>query len=81
MANRNILILQAVGSGLIGVGVLTVLHETARQYSDEAPRADLLGMRAIRKVMQKADAEPPADSELHQWDWELPPPADQSQRL
>ncbi|GAB3907694.1 hypothetical protein GCM10028803_41900 [Larkinella knui] len=67
MADRNKQILQSLGSGLIGACVLTVLHETARQFSDEAPRADILGMRAIRKVMKKADAEPPADDELHTW--------------
>lgn len=67
MENRNTLILQALGSGLIGAGLLTGLHETVRQFRDDAPRADLLGMRAIRQVMQNADAEPPADANLHQW--------------
>ena len=67
MANTNKTIVQSLGSGLVGACVLTVLHETARQFIDDAPRADILGMRAIRKVMEKADAEPPADDQLHDW--------------
>ena len=67
MANINKTILQSLGSGLVGSCVLTALHETVRQFSDEAPRADILGMRAIKKIMRKADAEPPADDELHDW--------------
>ncbi|GAB3920148.1 hypothetical protein GCM10028804_13840 [Larkinella terrae] len=59
--------MESLGSGLIGAGVLTALHETARHLIDEAPRADLLGMRAIQKVMEKTDAEPPDDRELHTW--------------
>lgn len=60
-------ILQSLGSGFVGACALTVLHETARQFIDEAPRADILGMRAIKKVMKKVDEEPPANDELHTW--------------
>ena len=60
-------ILQSLGSGLVGACALTILHETARQFIPNAPRADILGMRAIRKVMKKADADPPADDQLHTW--------------
>lgn len=67
MAEINKTILQSLGSGLAGACVLTAIHETVRQFSDEAPRADILGMRAIKKIMNKADAEPPADDELHEW--------------
>ncbi|MVM29075.1 hypothetical protein GO755_03455 [Spirosoma sp. HMF4905] len=67
MTDLNKTILPSLGSGLIGACVLTALHETARQFIDKAPRADILGMRAIKKVMEKADAEPPADDELHDW--------------
>jgi hypothetical protein len=67
MANTNKTILQSLGSGLVGACVLTALHETARQFIEDAPRADILGMRAIKKVMEKADAEPPADDQLHDW--------------
>ncbi|MGA0555078.1 hypothetical protein ACO2Q8_00380 [Larkinella sp. VNQ87] len=58
---------QALGSGLLGATVLTVVHETARHLIAEAPRADILGMRAIRKVMDKTDARQPDDDTLHTW--------------
>lgn len=67
MADLNKTILQSLGSGLVGACVLTALHETVRQFSDDAPRADILGMRAIKKIMNKVDAEPPADDKLHDW--------------
>lgn len=67
MTHINKTILQSLGSGLAGACALTLLHETARQFVPNAPRADILGMRAIKKVMDKADAEPPADDELHDW--------------
>ncbi|WP_420149130.1 hypothetical protein [Spirosoma sp.] len=67
MADLNKTILQSISSGLIGATVLTALHETARQFIDDAPRADILGERAIKKTMKKADLEPPADDELYYW--------------
>ncbi|GAB2585240.1 hypothetical protein [Spirosoma areae] len=67
MMDINKTILPALGSGLIGAVALTVLHETARQFIPSAPRADILGMRAIKKVMESTDEEPPADDELHTW--------------
>lgn len=67
MADLNKTILQSLGSGLVGATVLTALHETARQFIDDAPRADILGERAIKKGMEKADMEPPADDELYYW--------------
>ncbi len=67
MNKQNKTILQSLGSGLIGACVLTALHETARRFIPEAPRADILGMRAISKIMESVDEEPPADDELHDW--------------
>lgn len=67
MADLNKTILQSLASGLAGATVLTALHETARQFIDDAPRADILGERAIKKGMKKADLEPPADDELYYW--------------
>ncbi|WP_229311567.1 hypothetical protein [Larkinella rosea] len=59
--------MQALASGVIGAGVLTALHETARHYIDDAPRADVLGMRAIRNTLTKIDVATPSDEELHDW--------------
>ncbi|MCX6214357.1 hypothetical protein [Spirosoma sp.] len=67
MTDINKTLLQSLGSGLAGACALTALHETARQFIPEAPRADILGMRAIKKVMASVDEEPPADDELHDW--------------
>jgi len=51
---------QALTSGLAGAVVLTALHETARHLRpDIAPRMDVLGMRALRKLLGKADAPQP----------------------
>ncbi|GAB3985402.1 hypothetical protein GCM10028807_00570 [Spirosoma daeguense] len=67
MTKLNKTILPALGSGLIGATVLTAVHETARQFIAEAPRADVLGERAIKKGLKKADIEAPADDELYYW--------------
>jgi hypothetical protein len=67
MTDINKTILPSLGSGLMGAVALTILHETARRFIPDAPRADILGMRAIKKVMEETDAEPPADDELHGW--------------
>jgi len=58
-------LLSALASGLIGACALTVLHESVRQYVPEAPRADILGMRAIKKGMQAVGMEPPPADQLH----------------
>ena len=51
--------LKALGSGLVGAFTLTLVHETARRFIDDAPRMDVVGMRAIARTMQAAGAEPP----------------------
>lgn len=57
--------LQALGSGLVGACALTLIHETARRFIPDAPRMDVLGMRAIAKPMRLADQSPPPDVQLH----------------
>jgi len=51
--------LKALGSGLVGAFALTLIHETARRFVDDAPRMDVLGMRAIAKTMRAVEVEPP----------------------
>ena len=51
--------LKALGSGLVGAAALTLVHETARRFVDDAPRMDVVGMRAIAKTFRAVDAEPP----------------------
>jgi hypothetical protein len=51
--------LKALGSGLVGAFALTLIHETARRYIDDAPRMDVVGMRAIGRTMRAVDVDPP----------------------
>lgn len=51
--------LKALGSGLVGACALTLVHETARRYIEDAPRMDVVGMRAITKTLRAVDVEPP----------------------
>ena len=51
---------QALFSGFAGSVVLTLLHENARRVAPEvAPRMDVLGMRALRKILNKVEAPQP----------------------
>ena len=51
--------LKALGSGLVGAFALTLVHETARRYIEDAPRMDVVGMRAITKTLRAVDVDPP----------------------
>jgi hypothetical protein len=51
--------LKALGSGLVGACALTLIHEAARRFIDDAPRMDVLGMRALSKAARAADLDPP----------------------
>src|SRR5687768_16728225 len=52
--------LKALGSGLVGAFALTLVHEKARRYIDDAPRMDVVGLRALTKTLRAVDVEPPA---------------------
>ncbi|GAB3558033.1 hypothetical protein [Spirosoma fluminis] len=58
-------ITRSLGSGLGGAIALNLLHETVRRFVPTAPRADLLGMRAIAKSYRKAGEQPPAEDKLY----------------
>lgn len=57
-------VLKALGSGLAGACVLTLVHETVRRLVPDAPRMDVLGMRAIKRTMRGIGETPPAADEL-----------------
>jgi len=42
---------KAIGSGIAGAAVLTLVHETLRQFVPEAPRMERLGMQALEKLL------------------------------
>lgn len=41
--------------GLAGALSLTAVHESVRQFLPEAPRVDLVGIRAVRELLNKTD--------------------------
>ncbi|QHL89441.1 hypothetical protein GU926_13210 [Nibribacter ruber] len=59
--------LRAGLSGLAGAVAVTLVHETVRRFYPDAPRMDVLGMRAIAKGMRYAGQTPPPDDTLHTW--------------
>ena len=58
-------VLNALASGAVGASALTLLHEAARRVLPEAPRVDLLGMRAIARSAREAGGRPPSDEALY----------------
>lgn len=52
--------LAALTAGLAGAGALTTIHETALRTVPDAPRMDVLGMRAIAASAHAVGARPPA---------------------
>jgi hypothetical protein len=58
-------LLCSLSAGLAGAVVLTALHETVRRLRPEdAPRMDVLGMRGLRKLLNKANAPQPDNDTL-----------------
>ena len=54
-------------AGACGAVALTVVHQLARRMSDDAPRLDVMGERAIERSLQAAGAQVPPPQQLHQW--------------
>jgi hypothetical protein len=44
---------KAIGSGIAGAAVLTLVHEALRQFAPQAPRMERLGMQAIEKLLNQ----------------------------
>lgn len=57
--------IKALISGLIGAAILNLTHESVRQFSDRAPRVDLLGQQAIAESYRYFGAEPPKENQLY----------------
>ena len=56
-------LLPSLAAGLTGAVALTLLHEIVRHLRPaDAPRMDVLGMRGLRKLLNKADAPQPDDA-------------------
>lgn len=57
-------LLRALGSGLAGACALTLIHEAARRVLPDAPRMDILGMRAMARSYRAVGAPTPDPDEL-----------------
>ena len=58
-------VVTSLAAGLAGAAVLTAVHETTRRVTPDAPRMDILGERAIAKLMRGAGKSPPRGKKLH----------------
>jgi len=59
--------LTALASGITGALALTLTHETIRRYNPQAPRMDVLGMRAIARIMYHLNKRPPEEDKLFKY--------------
>lgn len=55
----------ALTSGLIGASALTLAHEVGRRILHDAPRMDILGMRALSRVIAATGEPAPQFDRLH----------------
>ncbi|CAN5852252.1 hypothetical protein BH18ACI5_BH18ACI5_01970 [soil metagenome] len=55
----------ALLSGAAGAAALTAVHQAARLITDDAPRMDIVGMRALSGGAEAADADLPRDNRLY----------------
>lgn len=55
----------ALLAGAAGAATLTAVHQVARRYRADAPRMDVLGMRALARGARAADMDPPQDGRLY----------------
>jgi hypothetical protein len=51
--------------GLVGAGALTGLHEAVRHRRRDAPRVDVVGMRALARLYEASGVRPPRKKRLH----------------
>ena len=58
-------LLRALGSGMAGACVLTVVHESVRRFSPDAPRMDVLGKSVVARIFRALGEEPPPSEQLH----------------
>ncbi|HSI90411.1 MAG TPA: hypothetical protein VK927_04800 [Adhaeribacter sp.] len=60
-------VLRALAGGIAGAVTVTLIHETMRRLLPDAPRMDVLGMRALAKGLNKANQPVPEKDALHTW--------------
>ena len=57
----------ALFAGTCGAVALTAVHEFARRASIDAPRMDVLGERAVAKILESRGEEGLSAPTLHRW--------------
>jgi hypothetical protein len=58
---------RSVGSGVLGAGVLTLIHESARRLLPGAPQVQALGMRAVARGARATGKRPPDRRGRYGW--------------
>jgi hypothetical protein len=58
---------RALAAGACGAATLTAVHQFARRVTDEAPRMDVLGERAIARTLAARGTPVPPQPALHRW--------------
>lgn len=58
---------ESLAAGLVGATVLTAVHQLARRITEDAPRMDVLGERAIARTIAAAGRPVPPEPRLHLW--------------
>jgi len=53
-------------AGMAGATMLTAVHQTARQYANNAPRMDEVGMRGLARLREAAGAAPIDQDRLYE---------------
>src|SRR4051794_13851633 len=56
---------RCLSSGVVGAAVLTLIHEKARRAHPDAPRMDLVGMRALRQALRALGQRVPPRQQVH----------------
>jgi len=57
----------AFAAGICGAVALTAVHQLARRVTDQAPRMDVLGERAIARTIEAAGGVVPDEPSLNRW--------------
>ena len=58
---------RSIGSGALGAGVLTLVHESARRLLPGAPQVHALGMRAVARGARATGNRPPDRRGRYRW--------------
>lgn len=55
---------KAIGSGIAGATIITLIHEALRQFVPQAPRMERIGMQAVEKILNKTGQPTPQNENI-----------------